>query len=559
VTEVFTLHGGHLDSFLVACPSEGIRLTDTRHEATAGHAAEAYARATSNIGVAVITAGPGFANALTAMVDAWLDAVPVLFIAGSPPLREVATNPLQGGFDQVAMAAPVTKWSHRITNVERIADLVDKAVRTALTGRPGPVFLEVPIDIMFAPIEEAEFATPTRPALATAPGPSAEAVDRLLELFASAKRPVLIAGGGALSSRSASLLKSFAELVNSPVATSSKANGVLPSSHALNVGAAGGLAAAALVEKQPADLVVLLGARQGLFLGGRAGSIIPNAAKLVQVDIDGSEIGRLRAPDLAITADCAETLSALLAKAKGRDWPRHEEWLATLNRCGQLSVLPFRDAAKETGPGVIHPFHAARAVAEALAPETAISFDGGEAIAWFQPFGRSPGPGLYMGNGYLGCLGVGQGYAIGLARARPNKPVAIIMGDGAAGFHIAEFDTMMRHRLPILTVIFNNACWGMSQHGQELVFGKQNLAAVKLAPTDYHKVAEGFGCSAEKITRYADIAPAVRRAQAESQPSCLNIMTDPDVVHPITPMMIGKLDAENEIAIPYYENIPLRR
>jgi acetolactate synthase-1/2/3 large subunit len=558
VTEVFTLHGGHLDSFLVACPEEGIRLTDTRHEATAGHAAEAFARATGNIGVCVITAGPGFANALTAMVDAWLDAVPVLFVAGSPPLREVATNPLQGGFDQVAMAAPVTKWSHRITNAERIADLVDKAVRTALSGRPGPVFLEVPIDIMFAPLEPGELVLPQQPALATKPAPSPEAVDRLLDLFASAIRPVIIAGGGALSARTASLLRSFAELVGAPVATSSKANGVMPADHALNAGAAGALAAAALAEKQPADLVVLLGARQGLFLGGRAGAIVPNAAKLVQIDIDGAEIGRLRAPDLAITADSAETLAALLVKAKERDWPRREAWAATLKRCSQMSILPFRDAPKETRPGMIHPFHAARAVAESLAPQTAISFDGGEAIAWFQPFGRSPGPGLYMGNGYLGCLGVGQGYAIGLARARPNKPVAIIMGDGAAGFHIAEFDTMVRHRLPILTVIFNNACWGMSQHGQELVFGKQNLAAVKLEPTDYHKVAEGFGCTAEKITRYEDIAPAVKRAQAEAMPTCLNIMTDPDIVHPVTPMMIGKLDAENEIAIPYYENIPVR-
>lgn len=232
--------------------------------------------------------------------------------------------------------------------------------------------------------------------------------------------------------------------------------------------------------------------------------------------------------------------------------------MSLLRQLREGGTAAFMDAPKETRPGLIHPFHAARAVAEALAPETAIAFDGGEAIAWFQPFGRSPGPGLYIGNGYLGALGVGQGYAIGLARARPDKPVAIIMGDGAAGFHIAEFDTMARHRLPILTVIFNNASWGMSQHGQELVFGKQHLAAVKLAPSAYHKVAEGFGCFAEEVTRFEDIAPAVRRAQAQAGPACLNIMTDVDVAHPVTAMMIGRLDAEDEIAIPYYENIPLR-
>jgi acetolactate synthase I/II/III large subunit len=558
VTEVFALHGGHLDSFLVACHDEEIRLTDTRHEATAGHAAEAYARATGQVGVCVITAGPGFTNALTAMVDAWLDAVPVVFIAGSPPLREVETNPLQGGFDQVAMATPATKWSHRITHVERIPDLVDKAVRTALTGRPGPVFLEVPIDVMFGPMDLGDLALPGAPAMASRPAPSPDAVDRLLELLSSAERPAVIAGGGAITTRCAALLQAFAEHFHVPVVTSSKANGVMPADHPLYAGPAGTLAAAALGARQPVDLVILLGAREGLFLGGRAGAIIPDQAKLVQVDINGAEIGRVRTPELAITADSAEALAALLSKGQDREWPRREAWIATLAQCAQIARTQFLDAPKETAPGLIHPFHAARAVAEALSPETAISFDGGEACAWFQPFGRSPGPGLYMGNGYLGCLGVGQGYAIGFARARPDKPVAIIMGDGAAGFHIGEFDTMARHKLPILTIIFNNACWGMSKHGQEIVFGKQNLAAVQLAQTDYHKVAQGFGCAGERIDRYDDIGPAVRRAQAQSGPTCLNIMTDSEVVHPVTPMMIGALEAEGQIAIPYYENIPLK-
>ncbi len=557
VREVFTLHGGHLDAFLVACADEDIRLTDTRHEASAGHAAEAYARATGQIGVCVITAGPGFANALTAMVDAWVDAMPVLFIAGSPPLREVATNPLQGGFDQVAMAAPVTKWSHRVTNVERIPDLVDKAVRTALSGRPGPVFLEVPIDIMFAPLAADAMVLPTRPSLATKPAPAPEAVEAILTLLAEASRPAVIVGGGALSRRCSALLSAFAELTGVPVLASSKANGAMPAGHRLNAGPAGTLGAAARGAKQPADLVILIGARAGLFLGGRGGVIIPDDAKLVQIDIDGAEIGRLRAPDIAVTADSAEALAALIAAAKGRAWPDRDAWVSLLKQLREAGAAPFKDAPKETRPGLIHPFHAARAVAEALSPETAIAYDGGEAPAWFQPFGRSPGPGLYIGNGYLGALGVGQGYAIGLARARPDKPVAIIMGDGAAGFHIAEFDTMARHRLPILTVIFNNASWGMSQHGQELVFGKQNLAVVTLARSAYHTVAEGFGCWAEQITRFEDIAPAVRRAQAQAGPSCLNIMTDPEVAHPATAMMIGRLDAEDEIAIPYYENIPL--
>ncbi|MBS0409278.1 MAG: thiamine pyrophosphate-binding protein [Proteobacteria bacterium] len=559
VKEVFALHGGHLDSFLVACAGEGIRLTDTRHEATAGYAAEAYARATGQIGVCVVTAGPGFSNAMTPMVDAWLDATPVLFVTGSPPLREVATNPLQGGFDQVAMAAPVTKWSHRITNVERIPDLVDKAVRIALSGRPGPVYLEVPIDIMFGPMAAADLVLPGRPTLTAKPAPSTEAVGRILDLLAAAARPAIIVGGGALSTRCATELAAFAARTGTPVLYSGKGNGVMAADDPLNAGSAGTLAAAALGAGQPADLVIQIGAREGLFLGGRGGVIVPHAAKRVQIDIDGAEIGRLSAPDVAVVADSGEALAALNAAAAERTWVKPEAWSALLRQLRHAGRTAYEGVPTETRPGVIHPFHAARAVAEALSPETAIAFDGGEAVSWFQLFGRSPGPGLYVGNGYLGTLGVGQGFAMGLARARPDKPVCAIMGDGAVGFHIAEFDAMARHGLPILTCVFNNAAWGMSLHGQELVFGRQNLAAVRLAASAYHMVAQGLGCRGEEITRAEDIGPAVRRAQASGQPTCLNIMTDPDVAHPITAQMIGRLDADGEIPIPYYENIPIRR
>lgn len=558
VREVFALHGGHLDAFLVACADEGIRLTDTRHEATAGYAAEGYARATREIGVCVITAGPGFTNGLTAVADAWLDAVPVLFISGSPPLREAATNPLQGGFDQVAMAAPVTKWSHRITNVERIPDLIDKAIRIALSGRPGPVYLEVPIDIMFGLMPADEVVLPTRPALIARPAPSPEAVARTLDLLAAAERPAVIVGGGALSRDCAAALAAFAETTGTPVAFSHKGNGAMPADHKLNIGPVGTLAAASFGAQQPADLILQIGAREGLLLGGRSGAIVPPTAKVIQVDIDASEIGRLRAPDIAITADCGEALRAFAAAAANRDWKKPTAWTALLLQCKGADAGPFRDAPVHTEAGLIHPYHAARAVAEALSPDTAIAWDGGEAPAWFNMFARSPGPGLAMGNGYLGTLGVGPGYAIGIARARPGKPVVAILGDGAAGFHIADLDTMARHNLPILAIVFNNAVWGMSQHGQELVFGRQNLAAVKLAASDYHTVAQGLGCAGERITRFEEIGPAVRRAQASGRPTCLNILTDPDIAHPITAAMVGRLDAEDEIAIPYYENIPIR-
>lgn len=559
VNEVFTLHGGHLDSFLIACADENIRLTDTRHEATAGYAAASYSRATGKIGVCVVTAGPGFTNAVTALTDAWLDATPMLCITGSPPLREAATNPLQGGFDQVAMVSPVTKWSHRITNVERIPDLVDKAIRLAMTGRPGPVYLEVPIDIMFGLVPSDEVILPGQPKLVAKPCPSTNTVEAILDLLAKAERPVIIVGGGTTTPQCSTELDKLATLTGTPVIYNGKANGVLPFDHVMNFGGVGTLAVTTLAAGKPADLVIQIGARSGLLLGGRSGRIVSEGAIVVQIDIDGSEIGRLRAPEIAVTADAGETLCALHVAAQARVWPARHEWYNILKKCRDASHLPFKDAPVETSAGLIHPYHAARAVAEALSPDTAIVLDGGEAVAWYQMFGRSPGPGLYATNGYLGTLGIGQGSAIGMARARPGRPVAALMGDGAIGFHIAEFDAFARHDLPIVLVVFTNGYWGMSLHGQELVFGSQHLAAVKLEQSAYELVAQGLGCKGERVTRFEDIGPAIRRAQVSGKPACINILTDPAIAHPVTASMIGNVDAEGEIAIPYYENIPIRR
>ena len=561
ISRAFVLHGGHLDAFLVACKDSGIGLTDTRHEATAGYAAAAFARATGGIGVCAVTSGPGFTNALTAMADAYLDAAPTLFISSSPPLREAETNVLQGGIDQVVMAESVTKWSHRVTHVERIPDLVDKAVRIARAGRPGPVYLEFPIDVMFGPLDDTDITLPSAPPLTTRPAPSPEAVERILAVLAAAERPAIIVGGGALFSPDCpSQLATFAERTGIPVCYGAKGNGVLPTGHPNNLGPVGTLAAAAAAgAHQAPDVVVQLGARGGIFLGGRGGAIVPHEAKLIQIDVDGAEIGRLRTPEVAVVADTGEVVAALNRALDVRPLTAPETWIETLRDVRQTVLSRFADVPEMTENGFIHPHAAAKAVLAALDPDTAIMFDGGETPSWIVPLVGSPGPGLFGGNGYLGTLGVGPGYAIGVATARPGRPVAVITGDGAAGFHLSEFDTMARHDLPIVTVIFNNASWGISRHGQELMFGAKNTAVVDLARSAYHVVAQGLGCMGVEVTRVEDIAPAIREAQVSGVPTCINIMTDPEVMHPNVERMVGYSDNEDEIAIPYYENIPLRR
>jgi acetolactate synthase-1/2/3 large subunit len=554
VEEVFTLHGGHLDAFLVECPKQGIRLTDTRHEAAAGHAADAYARATEGrLGVCAVTAGPGLTNAITAIANAYLDAIPTLFIVGSPPLREEETNTLQGGIDQIALARPVSKWAHRVTRPERIADLADKAMRIATTGRPGPVVLDVPIDVLFSPAQE-PFIEPQLAATdVQRPAPSADALSRLAELLRGAERPVLIAGGGVLLSGAADALRRFADASGVPVISGPRALGVMPAgNHPADGGGVNTLVSLGILGTPP-DTVVLLGARMGFLLLGPGASMIPRDARIGQVDIEAAEIGRLGPIEVPVVGDCRSALEMLCALDIA--WPVRSEWQTAVHKAAALSGQMFANA-DPGAPGKIHPHHAAAAIAAALPPKTTVVLDGGEAAIWMSSVIHADEPGQVLGQGYLGCLGIGPGFAIGAARARPGRPVVLVTGDGAFGFHAQEFDTMCRHGIPIVTVILNNRCWGMSQHGQDAVYGPERRTVVALGDPAYEQLCTAFGGVGERIERVEDIGPAVQRAIETGRPACVNVLIDDAVVHPATTMLLGDVTTEDEIVIPYYRNLP---
>lgn len=558
VTELFALHGSHLDPLFMACEEFGIRIIDTRHEASAGHAADGFARASNGrLGVCAVTAGPGFTNALTAITNAWLDRIPTLFIAGAAPLREVEGNTLQGGFDAVAMARPVTKWAQRVTDASRIVEFVRRGGEIALGGSPGPVFLEIPIDVIFQPTDEPvpDIASWKR---ARPAGPTPDAVTGVLDMLRRAERPVIIAGGGAVLTDAGERLRKLAELTGVPVIAGQKALGVLPDDHPYYGGPAASLAAAAGSGK-PADAVLLVGARMGMFLGGAMGAIIPPAAFVAQIESNPEEIGRVRMADLPILADVGATLDALLVAAEGQEWAKRDDWAALLSGFRGNARKAFANAPLNTRPGAIHPGHAVAAVMDAMPKGTAVIADGGEAGNWVGDLVRSPGAGQHLRCGYLGCLGISQGFAIGAALARPERPVVCFAGDGGVGFNIQEFDTMVRHKLPIVTVILNNAEWGMSRNAQNLLYGKNREVIVALEDTRYDIVAQGFGVESVRIDRYDDIAPAVQEAFASGKPRCLNIIIDAAVMHPRTAMMVGDASGEDGIPIPYYANIPKKR
>ena len=469
VERVFALHGGHLEAFYRGCNRHQLELIDFRHEASAGHAAEGYARATGRLGVCVVTAGPGYLNVLTAAVNANLDGVPTLFIVGAPPLREAEFSSLQGGFDQIAMAAPGVKWAHRITNTERVPDLIAMAIRKATTGRRGAVLIEVPIDVMHIPVDESEVMPPAGLNTHPRPAPAPAELAAALALLKAAKRPAIVCGSEARFAQCEGDLRAFAEASGIPVFVNLRAFGMLPWDHPLYGSETSNLAALQASGKAGPDTFLLLGARASMSLGGRRNAILPGGAKLIQVLANAEEIGRMRDIDVPIVADCGSALQALIGATAGVAWP---DWSAWTRQAVDMKNAHGRIHKEADTGGGVHPYHASLAVVEAAGPDASYILDGSEARIWAGHAVRVNGPGQFVSNGYLGLLGAGMGLAIGAQYARPAARVVQIASDGAVGFHLQDFDTMVRRKLPIVTVVLNNRIWGMSLHGQQMLYGK---------------------------------------------------------------------------------------
>jgi acetolactate synthase-1/2/3 large subunit len=553
VRHAFGIHGGHLDPILTSMVRHGIALIDTRHEAAAGNAAEGYARATGGLGVVFATSGPGFSNVFSALANAYVDRIPLLLITSSPPLREAELNVLQGNFDQIAAASAVTRWAHRVTTASRIPDLVALAIRHATAGVPGPVMLEFPIDVLSRAVEESTASTATLVS-PEPPGPSARAVATAAELLAGAERPLIVVGGGAvISTGMPEALDAFVTRTQIPVVASSWGYGVLPEGHPCLLGAGAEMATLPIMGQSP-DLVLLLGARRGLMLGGRSNSMLPADARVIHVDIDGVEPGRIGSVDLAVRSDAAEFVRALAASREA--WPGWAAWNETARTVKGAHAFLFAGAeAVVAGSGRLHPYFAARAVMDSLGPDTVTVYDGGEVSAWMAFFARAHRPGSWFGCGLMGGLGIGPGFAIGAQVARPDSRVVLVSGDGAIGFNLPEFNTMVRHNLPITTVVFNNLGWGMSLHGQQAIYGVDTRVVVDLPDTRYDRIAAAFGLYAERVERLEDIGPAMQRAAASGRPACIDLAIAPEISHPIMEQLSQPV-AEGHTRIPYYESIP---
>ena len=533
VTNIFGLHGAHLETIFQSCRDHHIPITDTRHEVAAGHAAEGYARATRGLGVAMVTAGPGFTNVITSIANAYLDRTPVLYLSGSAGLRDAETNTLQAGLDQVAVATPITKWAHRITVPQDIPRLVAEAIRLATSGPTGPVLLDLPADVLGAQVDAASVAIPDKVLLdpSSVPAPQNNAIEDALHLLSGASRPVIMVGAGAyMSGIRPEELRAFVDATGIPVFSDFQAHGLLPSSHALYGGTFHKMADLSAHDQRP-DVILALGVRFGLFTLGMNDLVVPLAAKIIHVEIDPKEIGRLRQVAIPMVADPRETLRALNAQAKAERWPDRKKWQQTIrdaktDRCKRLQ----NDLDRPAPP--IHPLQAVSAIVANIKEDAIIVGDGAEAYHWMNEVIHQNHAGSYITHGFLGAVGFGLGLALGAQVAHPKRPVLCLVGDGAVGFTIAEFDTMVRHNLPIVAVVMNNHSWAASQHFQEIVSGANRLIGTELRDANYHEVAAAFGCHAQRVTEIKDLGAAIKAAFASGKPACINVSID---VAPIPP------------------------
>ncbi len=523
VETIFGLHGAHIDSIFQACLDHGVPILDTRHEVAAGHAAEGYARAGNRLGVAMVTAGPGFTNVLTSLANAYLDRTPVLYISGAAGLAQAETNTLQAGIDQLAIAEPITKWAHRITVTADIPRLVAQAIRIATSGPKGPVLLDIPSDVLGAQIDDASVAVPQNVLIDTRPAPDAAAVEAALDCLHAAKRPIILIGSG-LEPFSAAAIRQLAETTGTPVYSDFAAHGLLPSDHPLYGGTTHKLADLDGADGRP-DVILALGVRFGLFTLGTTGIVVPPDARIIHVEIDAREIGRIIPAEIGIIADANAAADAFATAAVQRTWPDRGAWQRRIaeTKTARRHGLET-DLARAQPP--IHPIQAVETIVQSIPPGTRIVGDGAESYHWLNEVIRQTEPASYLTHGFLGAVGFGMGLSLGVQAADRKRPVLCLVGDGAVGFTIAEFDTMARHGLPIVVVIMNNRSWAASQHFQELAAGPNRVTGTRLSDARYHDVATGFGCHGVHVREIAALGPAIREAFARGEPTCINVEID---------------------------------
>ena len=520
VGAIFTLTGGHIMPILDGALDEDIPVIDVRHEQAAVHAADAYSRLNpGRIGCAVLTAGPGVTDGVTGIANAWRANSPILVIGGQGPFSNLRRGSLQE-MDHVGMIRPISKWADACYQTDRIPEYIEMAVRTAVSGVPGPAFLEIPMDVLMAPASLDDTRCPTIRATPPTVHPDPADLQATLDVLATAERPVLLGGTGVKWSRGGAALARFAEATRIPVYLNGMGRGMLRADHPQFFNRTRRQA------MKECDVFVLVGSPLDFRL--RFGAAVPAGARIIQFDMDATLIGQNRSADVGVVGNIGAALEQLtdLLEASGLSLD-FGEWSDGL-RADEDAAAAALESQLTSDESPVDPLRFAAEIRDFIDEDTILIGDGGDIVAQASKVVPVLRENCWMDPGPLGTLGVGMPFALAAQHSFPDRRVLIIYGDGAFGLNGFEYDTAVRFGLPIVGIVGNAAAWGQMLRPQVGIYGADRKVAVDLAPTRYDLVVEALGGHGEYCERPDEIRPALERAFASGKPALVNVMIRKD-------------------------------
>jgi thiamine pyrophosphate-dependent acetolactate synthase large subunit-like protein len=511
VDTVFTLSGGHLFVLYDGAVQADLRLIDVRHEQTATFAAEGWAKVTRRLGCAALTAGPGITNGVSAMTAAHMNGSPMVVLGGRAPQARWGAGSLQE-LDHVPIVAPITKTAATATSSESIVREVDAACRAARTPHRGPTFVDIPLDVFGPGSVEIPVAS-----VSTGDDVDAAAIAEIAALVAQAARPVLVVGGDVYWAHGEEPMRAFVEAARTPVFVNGMGRGMLAADHEL------AFSRARSVALKQADLVIVAGTPLDFRLGfGRFGD-----ARVVHLCDAKTEIAGHATLAASTAGDLAATFAALEAAATPG---KHEDWITRLRddeRAKRAAEAPSLDADRAP----IKPARVYGELRKRLDRDAIVIGDGGDFVSYAGKLVESYEPGTFLDPGPYGCLGMGPGYALAAALAHPDRQVVLLLGDGAIGFALGDFEALVRHGVNVTAIVGNNGIWGLEKHPMQALFGYDVVA--ELAPgIRYDKVVEAFGGHGELVSEPRELGAALDRAFAHNGLSLVNVLTDPADAYP---------------------------
>lgn len=512
VTTIYTLCGGHIAPIYEGCLNNDIDIIDLRHEQAAAHAADAQARLTRNVGVALVTAGPGVTDAVTGVANAYQARSPLVLLGGAAPLKTKGMGALQE-IPQTGMFEDITKASFTVEETADIPGRLAGAFELALSGRPGPVFIELPFDVLFNAIDPPAIM----PRVTVEPvAPGVSDVQRMFELLREAQKPMIVAGTQVYWDGASQALRDLTEQTVMPVFTNGAGRGTLPMTHPHYFK----LCRSAALRQ--ADLVLLIGTPLDFRLKYGQEGWNPDA-RLIQVENDPDELNHNRQAEVAVLADARLVLEAL---AEGLQGVRFDEWLQVVEEM-EAEKNEEMDEWKALDDVPINHFRFAAAIDHFIDENTIVIGDGGDIVSASAKVLDITLPGQWLDPGPLGCLGVGAPFAVAAQHLYPDKRVLIINGDGSFGLNGFEFDTAVRFNLPIVSIVGNDAGWGQIRGPQIQMVGEERAVATSLAHTRYDQVVAAMGGYGERVEDPDEIEPALQRAFDSGRPACIDVVLDP--------------------------------